>query len=146
MEPVKKKCRVCGDEKLWPDEFRRDKTSFTRCKECARAYQREWNETHRDLTRAWAQTYRSKRKKRVIDHYGGKCACCGESDIRFLTIDHMSMSGSAHRMSIGMKSGVHFHWWLEKNGLPDGYQVLCFNCNVASFWNNGICPHKEEVT
>lgn len=146
MSVVVHECRICGEPKPWPDEFRSDKGSFTRCKECAREYQREWNATHREQTRKWARDYRTRRKQRVMDHYGGKCECCGETGLEFLTIDHVERDGKEHRDALGGRnnSGVHMHWWLEKNNYPDGFRVLCYNCNFASYWNGGVCPHKEE--
>lgn len=26
---------------------------------------------------------------------------------------------------------------------PEGYQVLCYNCNCGKSINNGICPHLD---
>lgn len=31
------------------------------------------------------------------------------------------------------------HRWLEANGYPAGFQVLCANCNMAK--QSGGCPH-----
>jgi ssDNA-binding Zn-finger/Zn-ribbon topoisomerase 1 len=33
-------------------------------------------------------------KSAVMKEYGGKCICCGESNIVFLTIDHIDGSGA----------------------------------------------------
>ena len=69
---------------------------------------------------------------RVLRHYGGdtpSCVYCGESNHRFLTIDHVAGDGAAHRRENDLKGGVVFYKWLEKNGHPDGFQVLCMNCN-----------------
>lgn len=84
-------------------------------------------------------------KERVFAHYGLECVCCGESEIVFLTIDHMNNDGAEHRREIG-RSGIRFYRWLTKNGLPDGYQTLCFNCNVGRYINGGVCPHKLKNT
>jgi len=32
---------------------------------------------------------RFNRRKRVLDHYGGKCACCENTQYEFLSIDHI---------------------------------------------------------
>ena len=77
--------------------------------------------------------------------YGGACACCGTDHLDFLTIDHIDGRGAEHRTHLfgdrGM-SGVHFYRWLHKNGMPTGFQVLCFNCNVSKHLG-GICAHKR---
>jgi hypothetical protein len=89
------------------------------------------------------------RRIRVLTHYSGgvpKCACCGETILDFLTIDHINLDGAKHRREISSKSeraaGQKTYVWLEKNGYPEGFQVLCYNCNCGSFKHKGICPHK----
>lgn len=79
-------------------------------------------------------------KCEAIVHYGGKCQCCGEDRICFLTIDHIDGGGNVHRQEVG--SGHEFHRWLKKNGYPDGFQVLCYNCNCGKH-DAGECPHKS---
>ena len=80
-----------------------------------------------------------KLKKDAIYHYGQKCSCCGESDIRYLTIDHPENNGAEHRKSMGTKV---MYRWLKQNNYPEGYGVLCFNCNSGRSIAGGICPHK----
>jgi len=66
----------------------------------------------------------------VLTHYGGsppKCAYCGESHIEFLIVDHIHGNGIQHRKQIG----ANICPWLIKNNFPEGYQVLCWNCNFA---------------
>ena len=46
--------------------------------------------------------------------------------------------GNAHRKSITTKS---IGDWLYVNDYPDGFQVLCHNCNMAK-GIYGKCPHK----
>jgi len=75
-------------------------------------------------------------------HYGGACACCGDTFIWRLTIDHLNNDGAAHRKEV--KAGGAFYCWLLKNKLPKGYQVLCFSCNSARHYGHG-CPHESSV-
>jgi len=79
--------------------------------------------------------------------YGGaKCNCCGETELKFLTVDHINNDGAAHRKITGI--GNNFFLWLRKNNFPSGFQILCFNCNCGKNVNKGICPHqlqKEQV-
>ncbi len=82
------------------------------------------------------------RRVRVLWTYGSRCVCCGESRYEFLAIDHVNGDGAAHRHKIG-KGGSSFYAWLIKNNFPEGFQILCWNCN----WAKGVygkCPHKEE--
>ena len=70
-----------------------------------------------------------------------KCACCSEPRIEFLAIDHINEDGAKHRKEVGVTRAI-FNW-LKKNKYPKGFQVLCYNCNMAkSFY--GECPHVEE--
>ena len=67
----------------------------------------------------------------VLIHYSNgvlKCKHCETEDVRVLTIDHINNNGAEHRKELG-SSGTQFYSWLRKNGYPEGYQVLCFNCN-----------------
>lgn len=84
------------------------------------------------------------RKMTCLRHYGGtppSCACCGEDHPTFLAIDHIEGSGNKHRKEIGSKGGYTFAIWLIKNNFPEGFQVLCHNCNMA-IAILGYCPHK----
>ena len=92
----------------------------------------------------WQAENAQKTKQIVIQNYGGLCACCPEVNLRFLTIDHINGGGNEHRKSLGINGGGHsFYRWLIRNEFPDGFQVMCWNCNIGRFQNGGICPHKE---
>jgi hypothetical protein len=82
---------------------------------------------------------RKKLREDVLRAYGESCACCGESEPRFLQIDHINNDGKAHRTEIGT-SGLYR--WLKKNGYPEGFQTLCANCNLGKHLNGGVCPHS----
>ena len=81
-------------------------------------------------------------KYKVMRAYGGKCVCCGESTLSFLTIDHPNNDGVKDRLAHGV--GSTFYRWLKKGGYPEGYRVLCFNCNCGRQINGGECPHEEQ--
>ena len=83
-------------------------------------------------------------KKEVFERYGNKCLCCGETNIQFLTIDYINGKGCQHRKEIGVSAGKNFYHWLKRNNYPNGFQVLCFNCNCGRQVNGGVCPHKEK--
>ena len=87
-----------------------------------------------------ARSY-EKAKNNCLDAYGHKCACCGEKTRKFLTFDHMFNNGAEHRRTVDSKS---MPYWLVNNKFPDGFQVLCYNCNLGRDKNGGICPHKEN--
>lgn len=78
----------------------------------------------------------------ALRHYGGPnptCACCGEPRLEFLAIDHVNGGGNQHRKREGIKN---LSRWLRKNKYPEGFRVLCNNCNF-SLGLYGYCPHQE---
>lgn len=75
----------------------------------------------------------SSSKEDVLSHYSNgypACQLCPETLLSVLTIDHISGGGNAHRRKIGVTSGFPFYIWLLDQNLPQGYRVLCFNCNM----------------
>lgn len=84
-----------------------------------------------------------KLKNNCLKHYGKKCNCCGEANIQFLTIDHLKGNGNNHRKKLFKHNvgGVHMYRWLIKNNFPEGYSVLCMNCNWAKRYGDA-CPHE----
>jgi hypothetical protein len=79
----------------------------------------------------------------VLNHYGKFCRCCGETNTKFLTLDHIDNGGNQHRKKVG--NGIQYWRWFIKNEFPDGFQVLCYNCNCGRYRNNGVCPHKDTI-
>lgn len=70
------------------------------------------------------------------------CACCGEPDLEFLTLDHTNNDGAEHRRSL--RSNTIWNW-LKQARYPTGFQILCFNCNIAKSIY-GVCPHEARRT
>ncbi len=66
-----------------------------------------------------------------------KCADCGFSDVRALSIDHINGGGTRHRKEIGGGGTTHFYYWLKTHNYPTGYQVLCMNCQFIKKLVNG---------
>ena len=76
----------------------------------------------------------------ALYHYGGnppKCACCGESYLEFLCIDHNGIKKREYK-----EAGTILFRKLKKENYPKGYRVLCFNCNWAHGMY-GYCPHQR---
>ena len=88
-----------------------------------------------------------KEKDIVLEHYSTpivRCVCCGETNKRILTIDHIHGDGKRHLKEI--KSQTIYHW-LIKNNFPQGFQVLCMNCNfLKSSLDKPFCKvHHPEL-
>lgn len=83
-------------------------------------------------------------KDAAYSAYGGyKCSCCGEIEPMFLTLDHINNDGNKQREKHG-KTPERLYRWLKKNSYPDGFQVLCMNCNLGKHRNGGVCPHQTR--
>lgn len=102
--------------------------------------QKDYYKKHQDKLKASEKFRHQERRKKVLDHYGQKCVCCGEAEERFLTIDHINNNGAEHKREMGNHD---LYLWLVKNNFPEGFQTLCWNCNCGR--RLGLCPHKEKL-
>lgn len=116
--------------------------------------QKQEASAYRDYFRAW-----------VLDKYGGKCVCCGESTAQFLTLDHVRDDGqregiggatgrkaAAALQEIGASALLRLAGWhhyrklheiYTKYGtLPNDLQLLCWNCQWGKRLGGGFCPHN----
>jgi len=90
-----------------------------------------YNQAHRKHRAATNRSWRERIKFEVFVHYSGsppKCAYCGEEDIEVLCIDHIEDNGAEMRRTL--KTHPNIPYWLRKNNYPEGFQVLCANCNL----------------
>jgi AraC-like DNA-binding protein len=101
-------------------------------------------QTYNALYKGKERRRRLKIKLDVINGYDGKCTCCGETIVDFLTIDHVNNDGSIDRKNFG-RSGNKLYRWLIDNNFPEGYQILCMNCNYSKYLNKGQCIHQIEM-
>jgi hypothetical protein len=101
-----------------------------------------WHEQEKAKQRARENRKNAQNKEIVLNHYGGRCVCCDETEPKFLTVDHINGDGKEHRKQLpGSGGGAIMHNWLIKNDFPDGFQILCWNCNMAK-GIYGECPHR----
>lgn len=118
-------CNQCGEQEAAP-----------RRKLCYRCKAANYRATHD--RRTYDQDARLRLKQEVIDMYGGECACCGETELVFLTFDHVDGNGGGRERIMGGKQQLY---WLRRERRQN-IQVLCFNCNFAEHW--GGCPHQRS--
>lgn len=103
---------------------------------------RIWREANLDRARAKQREISRILKDSAYAAYGGYvCSCCGETEEAFLSIDHVNNDGAEHRRDVNRRK---IYKWLRDNGYPDGYQILCMNCNFGKARNGGVCPHKSK--
>jgi hypothetical protein len=124
------RCILCRKE-----EDARNRGNWSRPKRLA-----EWKRRS-EYSKKWKQRVRLE----ALSRYGGdppRCACCGENALEFLSLDHTNGGGCAHRRALKKPGGFSLSLWLRQRGFPDGFRVLCHNCNQAiGFY--GYCPHQR---
>jgi len=155
-----KKCSFCG-QFLDRSNFKTPKSHYCNvCREIveqkAIAYRLQWKKDNWDRQKLYQKRNRMKPehkikaakwkrargqiyRMRVLKHYSPdlKCIGCGFSDVRALTIDHIDGGGCAHRREIKVNHNAReFYRWIIKNNFPDGFQILCCNCQSIKRWEN----------
>jgi len=119
--------------------------AYLRNRENAIAAATRWNREHPERRRKTALAHYYRMQHQAMLAYGGYvCACCGETEPLFLTLDHINGDGAEIRRNIGTLGGTKLYKWLRDNGWPPGYQVLCLNCNQGRYRNGGVCPHQQK--
>jgi len=162
-------CKICGND-FKRNSNRQKYCTRLDCKKKVThqqylTYRKKWAEEHRDQLNKQNRLNHHKRMKNplfvikerernrkrelklkieVFTHYSNgipKCACCNENIIEFLALDHINNNGAEDR-----KKGLHgavMYRYVRKNNYPEGFQVLCHNCNQARGQDkNNICPHN----
>lgn len=104
-----------------------------------------WQRENIDKTRAAGKRHRERVRAEMIAAYGGKCACCGEMEPTFLTLDHANGGGNTHRKQFGKRGNDPILRELRLAGWPqDGrFRLLCWNCQWGVRQPRG-CPHQRR--
>lgn len=117
-------CPICEVEKDY-SKFRRNPDGTIRGNDC---------------TSCRSMKERAQLKIAFLREFNSTCSCCGETDPRFLTLDHVQDDGNTHRETLKehqiMRQAKSAGWPRER------YTCLCFNCNSGRSINGGVCPHK----
>lgn len=138
------------NNKYWKENREKFKENGARWRENNREKIREqmllWRlENGARLKKYARRNYLKAKIRALIAYSGGKleCKCCGEKDIRFLTLDHINNDGNKDRKD--GKGGYSYFVRLAKEGFPrKDLQILCYNCNCGKRMYN-ICPHNVKT-
>jgi hypothetical protein len=157
------RCKACQSE--YAAEYRRK--NVARLQQSKKAYHEAhwmedqarmaaWRANNADAKRATDRAYRLTNRNRLVAQdrvyhrtlrmealraYGGPvpaCACCSEWRTEFLGIDHIGGGGAERRKATGSSN---FYSWLRQHQYPDGFRVLCHNCNLL-FGHYEQCSHR----
>ena len=120
--------------------------------EKVRAQEQRYRERHPDrvaeqnrqsrerLGPAYWRNWQQERKAEIVKAYGGLCQCCGETELAFLSLDHVNGGGRQERLALGNSGAMK----VVRDALPEllpGYRVLCMNCQFGTM-HGRICPHQ----
>ena len=128
------------------------------CKECKKQYLKQYrqNEDVRAREKLNYAEWRAKNSDKtklshvkdlyylrlsVLSYYSGgtlQCALCPESRLAALQVDHIYGGGKKHKAQLGGADGTLFFRWLKQNNFPDGYRILCANCNIREYLKSRI--------
>lgn len=115
---------------------------------CIPCNRRDLQKEGREIVKsiAWDSISPQARKRiSLLRLFGGRCACCGESNWRFLDFDHINNTGSEHRRWLKEAKLTLFSWMQRyPEEAKQRIQVLCSNCNAGKARNQGVCPHKQQ--
>lgn len=154
----KKRCRRCLTIKVLAEfNIRNREREWYKhwCRDCEKAhfhqYYRKNQAVMQQRARDYFQEWKLVRFQAVLDALGSVCACCGENDPTFLTVDHIQNDGWKDRIrKDGTKhptrrSGRALWSKIRNEGYPkDRYRILCFNCNCGRERSKDKkCPHER---
>lgn len=109
--------------------------TYRTCKPCYRA-------RNKDKLNAQSRKYNQRLRDDCFAGYGNQCACCGELNVGFLTLDHVNRDGAEKKRTLKLHSNLQTYRIAIEQNFPNDYQLLCFNCNCGRERFDGVCPHK----
>ncbi len=129
--------KLCEEDEYWWLHKYQDRRKL--CQPCPDVSFCEKRKTYEPITgvpRDYATI-----KETFLQMYGYTCACCGEPNPAFLTMEHKNRDGALHRYLIG-GSMEALREAISKYD-PDRFEILCYNCNMAKS-HYAECPHLKE--
>jgi hypothetical protein len=140
-------CRICKNKSS-------DYGDRNICKDCRIIENREYRERRRkrignelfvkqerERYKGCAERHNANKRLICLYAYGVNkkrnpfCNCCGDDEIRVLTIDHII---PVYKTKELRKKGITLYCWLIKNDFPKTYQILCRRCNISK-WRYEKC-------
>lgn len=139
-ELCKNRCRMCNCCLTKENQYQ----NIRCCKSCKKEYEKINSKLRREkspiLMQESVKKSKAKIKLQVFNAYSDdhiECKKCGYTDIRALSIDHIDGSGHAHKDHLGKRlKGESIYRWLKAHNFPQGFQVLCMNCQFIKRHEN----------
>jgi len=152
-----KKCNTCKIFKKSKYFYKRTDSKdglFSECVSCCKLRSKEYRKNNVEQIRKngnseaaikCRERYRHRFRKNVLNKYGNKCACCGETESKFMSIDHVYGRKNKKYKKEPKSHNLLYLYLSKKNKRLSEYQLLCYNCNCAKGFY-GVCPHKLRET
>src|SRR3954454_8102912 len=120
----RKNRNLCLDCKNPPEKDR------VRCALCAEHHRNKAREAYNPIgapRRGYItqSKYRTSLREAILELYGNKCICCGQTNKKYLELDHINNDGNLHRRN---GSSAYYRDILTK-GSKHPIQLLCANCH-----------------
>jgi len=147
-EPGRSSCRKCLDRQriYCKNQSVKWRKSGKRCSSCGRKTLLLICDICRRKNNHRRNRNRHLLKGEVFLHYGERCSFCGIENPRKLTVDHINGGGHRHRQNIRKGGGSEdFYRWLRNHNYPEGYQVLCWNCNWMKHLESRILSEEPKA-
>jgi hypothetical protein len=134
MSITDKFCSSCSTHKPILDGFYKHKKNPDGlayvCKECAKKQRANYYKVNANRIKKRTVAYRRRIRIETLNAYGGAiCLHCGETKFNCLTLDHIGQDGAKQRRDGQARGGGKLCANLRRNNYPQGFRVLCFNCN-----------------
>lgn len=88
-------------------------------------------------------------KRKIFEHYGLVCVCCGDDRFDVLNLDHINGNGKSNRLQLtgGKRAGYPFYRKIIALGFPEGFQTLCRTCNTMKqdLSNEKFIAHIQKI-
>lgn len=131
-------CESCAIKKRTISNLKHDEwKSLGLCQKCGKKNDRP----KKSVCRYCAGQYQ-RQKSKLLEMYGNKCQCCGETHREFLSIDHINNDGYIRRKQDKNHNRTLIGRILRGTENMDDYRILCMNCN-SSYGFFGYCPHNK---
>ncbi len=137
-----KRWRKWGDPNIQSDpQISPSRCSLPSCQEPH--YARGWCLSHyyRQHRRGHEKRKRQEIRALVLEAYGGRCSCCGETNLSFLNLDHIErQEGKREHSRAAYQRAI-------QEGFPPTLRILCYNCNFGrENTKDRSCPHVMKGT
>lgn len=131
-------CRECYNRRHAIFQKIHGKSYYLKYNEKRLEYLSKRRDDFPELVRAQCTTSYHKTRIEVLKYYSPELSCvrCGFSDLAALSIDHINGNGNKHREEI---HNANIYRWLKNNDYPEGFQILCMNCQFIKRHENKEC-------